>query len=131
MVPNGIDFLKPEGLDKRIDLLEASVLELPFPDASFDVITSHRCLMALLSWDRQKIGLDEWARLLKPGGTLVLMEGTIEGLGRLNELRTAFSLEPTPADGADRLMTLKFSEPELLGFIEQKYSLVEQRGFGS
>lgn len=131
MVANGIDFLKSEGLDGRIDLLEASVLELPFPDASFDVVTSHRCLMALLSWDRQKLALDELARVLKPRGILVLMEGTIEGLDRLNVLRTAFGLEPIPADGANRLMTLKFSEPDLLKFIDQKYSLVEQRGFGS
>src|SRR5689334_19487659 len=35
----------------------ASVLELPFDTGSIDVITSSRCLMALLDWELQKKAL--------------------------------------------------------------------------
>ena len=66
---------------------EASVLELPYPDNHFDVVSSSRCLMALLEWQRQQGALLEIHRVLKPGGVLVLMEGTIEGLERLNAWR--------------------------------------------
>lgn len=131
MVEKGKEFLQEFNLEKRVDLVHASVLELPFPDESFDVITSHRCLMALLSWDRQKDALAELARVLKPTGTLVLMEGTFEGLDRLNQLRVEAGLTVIPADGADRLMTLKFHEEDLLAFCETIFHLEEHRGFGT
>src|SRR5690606_16344903 len=59
-------------LKGSIDFRHASVLELPFPDAHFDVVTSARCLMALLDWELQKKALVEIHRVLKPGGRLVL-----------------------------------------------------------
>src|SRR5689334_21370740 len=57
-----------------IEFREASVTELPYEQGSFDVVTSHRCLMALLDWDLQQQALTEIHRVLRPGGTLVLME---------------------------------------------------------
>jgi ubiquinone/menaquinone biosynthesis C-methylase UbiE len=131
MIENGKKFLKEISADNRIDLRVASVLELPFPDNTFDVVTSHRCLMALLSFDKQKIALNEIHRVLKPEGVLVLMEGTLEGLARLNNIRTAVGLSEIAPDGADRLMTKKFSEPELLNYTQNLYSLLDQRGFGT
>lgn len=131
MVEKGKEFLRESDLNERIDLVNASVLELPFPDESFDVITSHRCLMALLSWERQGEALVELCRVLKPGGVLVLMEGTFDGLNRLNQLRSEAGLTVIPADGADRLMTLKFHEEQLLAFCQKIFDLQEQRGFGT
>lgn len=131
MVDKGKEFLRESGFIERIDLVHASVLDLPFPDESFDVITSHRCLMALLSWERQEEALLELARVLKPGGVLVLMEGTFDGLERLNQLRSEAGLTVIPADGADRLMTLKFHEAALLSFCQKIFDLQEQRGFGT
>jgi ubiquinone/menaquinone biosynthesis C-methylase UbiE len=74
-------------LQRRATFTHASVMELPFADNHFDVVTSHRCLMALLDWEKQKAALKEIRRVLKPGGVLVLMEGTFEGLDRLNAAR--------------------------------------------
>jgi hypothetical protein len=68
--------------------------------------------------------------VLKPGGTLVLMEGTFEGLARLNDVREAFDLEPIAPDGRDRLITLKFHEPELLDFCRHHYTLEKIQRFG-
>ena len=48
--------------------------------------------MALLDWERQKRALVEIARVLRPKGVLVLMEGTEEGLARLNDVRAMFGL---------------------------------------
>lgn len=110
--------------------VNASVMEMPFEVNSFDVVTSSRCLMALLDWEKQKVALTEIHRILKPGGVLVLMEGTYEGLDRLNAARTAVGLEPIAADGKDRLCTLKFHEKELLDYCTPLFSLEDTHRFG-
>lgn len=114
----------------RVQFRHASVMELPYPDAHFDVVTSHRCLMALLDWDKQKVALREIHRVLKPGGVLVLMEGTFEGLDRLNAARGKFDLDPIAPDGRDRLITLKFHEPQLLEFCRPMYHHEKTHRFG-
>lgn len=113
-----------------VKLQHASVLELPFETGFFDIVTSSRCLMALLDWELQKLALAEIHRVLKPGGLLVLMEGTFDGLDRLNNMRTRFGLETIAADGKDRLFTLKFRESELLDFAKTLYSLQHTQRFG-
>lgn len=118
------------GLAPRVTFAHASVMELPFADAHFDVVTSHRCLMALLDWEKQKAALREIHRVLKPGGVLVLMEGTFEGLDRLNATRELAGLEPIAPDGRDRLITLKFHEAELLSYCRPWYHHENTHRFG-
>lgn len=113
-----------------VEFRHASVLELPFDSGSFDVVTSSRCLMALLDWELQKKALVEIHRILKPGGLLILMEGTFDGLARLNDMRVRFGLETIAPDGKDRLFTLKFSERELLAFAKPLYALEHTQRFG-
>lgn len=113
-----------------IDFREASVAELPFPGNHFDVVTSHRCLMALLDWDLQQKALLEINRVLRKGGTLVLLEGTFDGLERLNFFRRQFGLEEIEAGGRDRLLTLKFRERVLLEFVEPYFELLRIQRFG-
>lgn len=117
-------------LRSRVKLRTASVTQLPYDDKTFDVVTSHRCLMALLNWDLQQKALLEIHRILKPGGVLVLMEGTFEGLDRLNRLRQTFGLEPIAPDGRDRLITLKFREPQLLDFCRDYFEVERIQRFG-
>lgn len=116
--------------DARIDFRCASVDDLPFEDGNFDIVTSHRCLMALLDWERQKKALLEIHRVLKPGGVYVMMEGTFDGLERLNFYRRKFDLAEIEADGQDRLLTLKFHEQELAEFCAPYFELVRTQRFG-
>jgi ubiquinone/menaquinone biosynthesis C-methylase UbiE len=116
--------------DLDIKFQQASVTKLPFPNGKFDVITSHRCLMALLDWNLQQDALREIHRVLKPGGTLVLMEGTFDGLDRLNFFRRKFGLSEIEADGRARLITLKFHEKQLLDFCEPYYDLLRTQRCG-
>lgn len=113
-----------------VNFQAANVLHLPYEDGYFDVVSSSRCLMALLDWELQKQALVEVARVLKPGGTLVLMEGTFEGLDKLNQVRGQFNLAPIAADGRDRLFTLKFHEEELLDFCNSLYTCERIQRFG-
>jgi ubiquinone/menaquinone biosynthesis C-methylase UbiE len=117
-------------LGKNINIQHASVMELPFGSNSFDVVTSHRCLMALLDWERQKSALMEIHRVLKPGGMLVLMEGTHDGIERLNNWRQRFDLPEIDPAGRDRLITLKFREKELLDFTSDHYQLQRIQRWG-
>jgi ubiquinone/menaquinone biosynthesis C-methylase UbiE len=114
----------------KIAYQQANVLELPFANNHFDVVTSSRCLMALLDWDLQKEALLEIHRTLKPNAKLVLMEGTFDGLERLNHYRRQFGLSEIEADGRDRLYTRKFRERELLAFCDPHYALERTQRFG-
>ncbi len=53
------------------DLREGDMTSLPFPDGSFDVVTSMLALMHIPIEDRQRV-FCEVARVLKPGGRLVI-----------------------------------------------------------
>lgn len=60
---------------------------LQFPDATFDVVTTDRCLINLLGLAPQRQALAEIQRVLKAGGRYVMCENTQQGLARLNQLR--------------------------------------------
>ena len=55
----------------RIDIRRADVADLPYPDASFDVVVA---VMSLHHWQDVDRGLAEVARVLRPGGRLVIHE---------------------------------------------------------
>jgi demethylmenaquinone methyltransferase/2-methoxy-6-polyprenyl-1,4-benzoquinol methylase len=55
----------------RIQLVEGDALALPFPDASFDVVTIAFGLRNLPDYER---GVNEMARVLRPGGRLAVLE---------------------------------------------------------
>ncbi|HKW13285.1 MAG TPA: bifunctional demethylmenaquinone methyltransferase/2-methoxy-6-polyprenyl-1,4-benzoquinol methylase UbiE [Candidatus Krumholzibacteria bacterium] len=59
------------GSDPRAALIEANALALPFPDASFDVVTIAFGLRNLPDYGQ---GVREMARVLKPGGRLAVLE---------------------------------------------------------
>jgi demethylmenaquinone methyltransferase/2-methoxy-6-polyprenyl-1,4-benzoquinol methylase len=59
------------GLSKRVSFFEADALCLPFADASFDLVTSAFGFRNLANYEA---GLHEIHRVLKPGGTVAILE---------------------------------------------------------
>jgi demethylmenaquinone methyltransferase/2-methoxy-6-polyprenyl-1,4-benzoquinol methylase len=55
----------------RVELIEGDAMALPFPDASFDAVTIAFGLRNLPDYER---GVREMARVLRPGGTLAVLE---------------------------------------------------------
>jgi len=121
---------QPEEIKNRLEFQTASVVELPYPDNYFDVVTASRCIMALLDWDRQKKGILEVQRVLKPGGIFVMMEGTVQGWEKLNKTREQFGIEPISMDTSKGLDTLKLDEKKLMPFLEKNWEVKEVKRFG-
>lgn len=114
---------RPNVFLKRVDFLEKYQL-----DEDYDIIVSQRFLINLLDPELQhKILLDLMA-LLKPGGRLLMLEGSKQGVDSLNEFRAAAGLAPIPV----RWHNLFFDDHNLVELMEgQGYRLVEQDGLGT
>ena len=87
----GADFCRPmlevaRGKGLR-ELVEADGMKLPFPDASFDVVTAAFGLRNMASWNA---GLSEMARVLKPGGHLLILDFSLPTLPLIRPLYRAY-----------------------------------------
>jgi SAM-dependent methyltransferase len=97
-------------------------------DKDYDVIVSQRFLINLPEWTlQQKVLLDLMSRL-KPGGRLLMFEGSRQENNALNEFRAVLDLEPI----LERWHNLFFDDDLLVNFMrENGYPLIEQDGLGS
>jgi demethylmenaquinone methyltransferase/2-methoxy-6-polyprenyl-1,4-benzoquinol methylase len=84
----GADFSEPmlRAGSREVPLVAADALVLPFPTATFDALTSAFVVRNLANL---AAGLTEQARVLRPGGRLVILETTP---GPDNMLRPLFRL---------------------------------------
>jgi ubiquinone/menaquinone biosynthesis C-methylase UbiE len=133
----GVDFV-PEMIDQAkilskdfppkgdIDFRVGDVTKLEFPDASFDIVVSERCLLNLPSKNDQWQAIREVARVVKPGGLYLMLEGTMQGLQRLNEVRERFNLAPIPeADPKYNWFSNKFDEDEMIPIALRSFGKLE------
>ncbi len=120
----------PLNIREKLTFQQASALELPFEDNTFDVITTHRVLIALLSWGTQRKALSEIKRCLKGGGRFLMFEATEEGLETLNQYRQLFGLEEVEKGGRGDYDRLLFSEKKLKDFMHPHFELETIHTFG-
>lgn len=68
--------IEKAGLVDRVKVINRSLLDMEFPDESFDVIWAEGSIFVI----GFKKGLQEWKRLLKPGGFMVVHDerGNVE-----------------------------------------------------
>jgi demethylmenaquinone methyltransferase/2-methoxy-6-polyprenyl-1,4-benzoquinol methylase len=71
MLQHGRVKVKKRGLDQKITLSQADSTALPFPDATFDVVT---VAFGVRNFEDLGKGLSEMMRVLKPGGRLFVLE---------------------------------------------------------
>ena len=60
--------IKEAGLSDRVQVMNRSMLDMDFPDESFDIVWAEGSIAAM-GFER---GLKEWRRLLRPGGFLTV-----------------------------------------------------------
>jgi ubiquinone/menaquinone biosynthesis C-methylase UbiE len=108
---------------KQVDFLAEYSL-----DNDYDIIISQRFLINLMEWRLQSKVLLGLGAMLKPGGRLVLLEGSKQGVASLNEFRAAWGLAPIPV----KWHNLFFDDHVLIEFMQQAgFSLLEQDGLGT
>jgi ubiquinone/menaquinone biosynthesis C-methylase UbiE len=78
---------------------EADAERLPFAPASFDLVISRHVLWTL---PHPEAAIDEWIRVLRPGGRLVVVDSQLEGGARLPSRENART-SPEYAAVGDRL----------------------------
>jgi ubiquinone/menaquinone biosynthesis C-methylase UbiE len=71
----------------RVEFDVGDATALTEPDEAYDKVVAIRVIINLGEWERQRRGLLECARAVRPGGRLLLSEATIQGWQRLNKLR--------------------------------------------
>ena len=75
---NDIDFTRANaqaaGVSDLVELNTADMTELPFPDASFDVVTSALAVHNIPTVEGRRQAIDEAMRVLRPGGRLLLAD---------------------------------------------------------
>jgi len=105
----GVDFV-PEMIDQarlrlaaltepfrgHVEFAQGDVTGLQEPSDAYDKVVIIRVLINLGDWARQLTGIRECARVLKPGGTLLMSEATVQGWRRLNLFRQEWGLPDIP-----------------------------------
>lgn len=77
---------------------------LAFEADSFDAVISTRVVINLPEPEQQSEALLECARVLRPGGVLLLSEATRQGWQRLNALRAEWQLDEIPMPSFNRYL---------------------------
>ncbi len=73
-------------------------------DEPFDLIYTQRMLINLGTWERQQTAIRRMLSWLKPGGTLLMVECSQDGLGTTNRLRAMVALPEIKAPSHNRYL---------------------------
>jgi arsenite methyltransferase len=75
---NGIDAMQrnlaAEGVGDRCEVVTGDMRAMPFPDASFDLVTSSLAIHNVRDREGRSRAIDEIIRVLKPGGRLMIAD---------------------------------------------------------
>lgn len=85
-----------EGLNNRITMIQGDSENLPFDDNTFDCITVS---FGVRNFENLEKGLSEIRRILKPGGTFIILEFSYPTSFPMKQLYTFYSKNILPAIG--------------------------------
>jgi ubiquinone/menaquinone biosynthesis C-methylase UbiE len=115
------------GLQGMVEFAVGNVLELDEATASYDKLVVTRVIINLDSWETQLQALEECARVLKPGGILLLSEATLQGWTKLNDFRAEWRLPPIPMPPFNRYIDVT----QVVAAVDRSLELVEVVDFAS
>jgi len=105
---------------------QQDILSLDDRYGQFSMIVTTRCLINLTSWNEQKDAIKRIHNCLKPGGTLILAEGTKQGREALNVLRISVGLRALPTVWHN----IDFDEELLIPFLADMFDIKKDIRFG-
>jgi ubiquinone/menaquinone biosynthesis C-methylase UbiE len=80
----------------KLEFDVGNILKLEEPSHAYDKVIVTRVVINLDSWEMQAQAIRECARVLKPGGMLLLSEATMQGWKKLNRFRQEWKLPEIP-----------------------------------
>ena len=120
----GVDF-SPELLQiaqgrklERCTLSQGDARALRFEAGFFDFVYTERCLINILEWEGQRKALQEIARVLKPGGTYLMIECFTDGLESNNKARADCGLPAIKAAYHNKYFDKQSFEEAVTGAFE-------------
>ncbi len=116
-----------EELTGRVGFDVGDITTLNEPDGHYDRVVVIRVLINLRSWDRQTRALHNCARVLRPGGLLLLSEATVQGWRNLNAFRGEWGMDPIPVPPFNEYV----DEDRLAAAVCELFEIVEIRDFAS
>lgn len=116
-----------ESLAGDVSFAVGDVLALDEPSDTYDKVIVVRVIINLRTWENQARGLAECARVLKPGGVLLLSEATLQGWRKMNALRAEWGLASIPMPDFNEYL----DEERIIEALGEKLELVELVNFAS
>ena len=93
-----------ESTGSTVSFTVGDITALEQPAGAYDRVIVVRVLINLAGEDQQRQALGECARVLRPGGLLLLSEATVQGWERLNALRREWGLDDVPVPAFNRYL---------------------------
>lgn len=71
---NALQNARIEGVSDKVEIKNENAMQMSFPDLMFDVIISNLCIHNIYDVEGRKKACREIARVLKPGGTILISD---------------------------------------------------------
>lgn len=110
-----------------VEYAVGDISALDEPSDSWDKVIVTRVVINLGDWERQEAALREVARVVKPGGLLLLSEATTQGWDKLNAFRGEWGLDPIPMPPFNTYL----DQERVVAALSPALELVELRDFAS
>lgn len=115
------------GYGDKLRFIRATLPELPTDLGEFDLVVSERCLINLNSEADQHDAFKKIMRCVRPGGIFLMIECSVEGQDRINDIRAPLGLELMEAPWHNNF----FKEATVRSWATSEFALEEEYPFAS
>jgi ubiquinone/menaquinone biosynthesis C-methylase UbiE len=85
--------LELEGVSQICTVVSEPAQQMPFPDASFELVVSNLCLHNIYDRPTRRQAIEQIARVLRPGGTAILSDYKLTGEYAKQLMELGFAVE--------------------------------------